>query len=197
MKTRAGNFFLIVIAAFIAMTAVGCAATAHVEKDDSVNFRKYKTYSWVSEQEKSLKDRNSNNLVDRHIKAAVVKELQKNGWIESKDNPEVLVDYNIMVENSTKEQSNPVYSRPYSRYFYNPVSRRITSFYYPSQMLGYDRNEIPFKEGTITIHLIDNSTNKLIWQGWASNEVNSRNLTSKEINSGVRAILKKFNPSEG
>ena len=197
MKRSIGNVLFVVMAAVIAMGTVGCGATAHIEKDDSVNFKKYKTYYWVGEKEKSLKERHSNNLIDKTVKAAVTKELQKNGWIESSKNPEVLIDYNIMVENSTKEQSNPVYSRPLTRYYYNPVSRRITSFYYPSQMLGYDRFEIPYKEGTLTIHMIDNSTNKLIWQGWATDEVNSRNLTGREISSSVRSILKKFNPSEG
>jgi hypothetical protein len=188
---------LFMMAALITMAAVGCGATAHIEKDDTVNFKKYKTYSWVSEKEKSLKDRHSNNLIDKNVKAAVAKELEKNGWVESNNNPEVLIDYNIMVENNVKEQSNPVYSRPFTRYYYNPVSRRLTGFYYPSQMLGFDRSEIPYKAGTITIHMIDNSTNKLIWQGWATDEVNSSNLTGKEIASGVRSILKKFNPSEG
>lgn len=64
-------------------------------------------------------------------------------------------------------------------------------------MMGYERTEIPYKEGTITIHMIDNSTNKLIWQGWTTDEVNSRNLTGKEISSSVKSILKKFNPLEG
>lgn len=197
MKRRIANIVLVVMAAIIAMANVGCGTTAHIEKDDSVNFKKYKTYAWVGEKEKTLKERHSNNLIDKNVKSAVTKELRKNGWVESNSSPEVLIDYNILVETNTKEQSNPMYSRPFTRYYYNPVSRRITSLYYPSQMLGFDSYEIPYKEGTLTIHMIDNTTNKLIWQGWATDEVSSRNLTGKEISSSVRSILKKFNPSEG
>src|SRR6188472_3330064 len=102
MKTRAGNIMLFMMAALVAMAAVGCGATAHIEKDETVNFKKYRTYSWVTEKEKSLKERHSNNLVDKNVKAAVAKELEKNGWVESKTNPEVLIDYNIMVENNVK-----------------------------------------------------------------------------------------------
>ena len=97
-----------------------------------------------------------------------------------------MLDYNIMIKNNVKESNDPVYSRPFTRYYYNPGTRRITGLYYPSQMLGFDRSEIPYREGTITIHMIDNSTNKLIWQGWASDEVNSRNLTGKEINANIK-----------
>ncbi|MEJ7913984.1 MAG: DUF4136 domain-containing protein [Chitinophagaceae bacterium] len=197
MKTRARTFVFVLVAAFTAMAAIGCSATAHVEKDETVNFKKFKTYSWVSEKEKPLKERQSNHLIDKNVKLAVSRELQKNGWAESDASPEVLIDYNIMVENNLKEQSNPVYSRPFTRYYYNPLSRRITGFYYPSQMMGFDSFEIPYKEGTLTIHMIDNSTNKMIWQGWASDEVNSRNLSGKEITASVRTILRKFKPSEG
>lgn len=193
MKNRIACIMFIALAA-IGLTITGCSTTAHVEKDNTVNFTKYKTYSWVSEKEKSLKDRNSNNLVDAHVRSAVTKELKKNGWVETKAKPEVLLDYNIMVENSVKELDNPVYTRPFTRYYYNPYTRRISGLYYPSQMMGYERSEIPYKEGTITIHMIDNSSNKLIWQGWTTDEVSSRNLTGKEISSSVKSILKKFNP---
>ena len=185
------------MAALFSMVVISCGTTAHVEKDDAVNFKKYKTYSWVNEKEKSLKDRHSNNLIDSHVKAAVAKELQKNGWVETKSAPQVLLDYDIMVEDNVKKENNPLYSRPFNRYYYNPVTRRITSFYYPSQLMGFESSEIPYKEGTLTLHMIDNSTNKLIWQGWSTDEVANRNISTRELNSRVKAILKKFNPSEG
>ena len=198
MKKLRSNFMFVVMAVVIAMTTIACGTTAHIEKDETVNFNRYKTYSWISEKDKSLKERNSNSLVDNNIKSAVAKQLEKAGWVESKSNPDVLLDYNILVENSVKEQTNPVYSRPFTRYFYNPVTRRVTGIYYPSQMLGYENYEIPFKAGTITLHMIDADNNKLIWQGWTTDEVNSHNLTGKEVNASVKAILKKFNPrSEG
>jgi hypothetical protein len=40
--------------------------------------------------------------------------------------------------------------------------------------------------------LIDTKTDKTIWQGWTTDEVNSRNLTSKEIQNGVKSIFRKF-----
>jgi hypothetical protein len=192
MKNR-NNFILVVMAAIIAITTLACGATAHIEKDETVNFNRYKTYSWVSEKDKSLKERNSNSLVDAHIKNAVAKQLEKAGWVES-SKPDVLLDYNILVENTVKEQTNPVYSRSFTRYYYNPIIRRVVGVYYPSQMLGYENYEIPYKAGTITLHMIDNATNKLVWQGWTTDAVNSQNLTGKEVNSSVKTILKKFNP---
>lgn len=196
MKTTHLNSVLTLLLV-VAIGFTSCRPAAHIEKDDTVDFKKYKTYSWIPAQEKSLKERNSNDIIDAKVKAVVAKELKKDGWVESRSNPQVLLDYNIMVEKNVKRENNPVYSRPFTRYFYNPVSRRLTGFYYPSEMMGYDRFEIPYREGTLTIHMIDNRSNKLVWQGWSTDEVKNYHLTGKEISSAVKSIFKKFSPDEG
>ncbi|HEX2608177.1 MAG TPA: DUF4136 domain-containing protein [Flavisolibacter sp.] len=172
----------------------GCASVAHVEKDENANFSNYQTYAWVDTkdaQNDTIKTKVS-DLTERRIKESVEAELKKTGWKASKHNPDVLLAYDVLVERGVKEQNNPVYSQPYTRYFYNPYTRRWNSFYYPSQFLGYDRDQQQVREGTITISVIDAKTDKTVWQGWTTDEVNSRNLTSKEIQNGVKSIFRKF-----
>ena len=185
-----------IVGALMALAVVfgmGCGATAHIEKDESVNFSKIRSFAWIGGKEKSLSERHSNSIIDANLKNTVSETLQKKGWVEDNRNPDVLLDYNIMVENNVKQQSDPVYTRPYTRYYYNPYSRRIVPVFYPSQMVGFQDYEIPYKEGTLTLHMIDADTNKLIWQGWSADQVDGNNLTSKEVQSSVKAILKKFN----
>ena len=64
---------------------------------------------------------------------------------------------------------------------YNPYTRRYATIYYPSQFMGYERDERPSREGTVTISMIDAKTDKTVWQGWTTDEVNSKNFSSKEI----------------
>ena len=106
--------------------------------------------------------------------------------LEVKNRPDVLLSYDVLVERSVKEENNPVYSNPYTRYAYNPYSRRWVPVYYPSEFLGYDRGEQSVREGTITISVIEAKTEKTIWQGWTTDQVNSRNLTSKEIQNFLK-----------
>jgi len=40
--------------------------------------------------------------------------------------------------------------------------------------------------------MTDVQSDKVVWQGWTTDEVNSRNLTSKEINNAVKSIFRKF-----
>ena len=172
----------------------GCASVAHVEKDDSVNFSSYHSYTWVEAKENkddSVKTRVS-DLTERKIKDAVNAELAKTGWRESKHKSDVLISYDVVVEKGVKENTDPVYSQPFTRYVYNPYSRRWISIYYPSEFMGYDRNQRSVKEGTVTISVIDAKTDKTVWQGWTTDEVNSQNLTSKEIQNAVKTIFKKF-----
>lgn len=170
-----------------------CASTAHIEKDDNTDFTKYKTFAWAEKETKEEKSNKNADLTERKIREAVNKELQKTaGWRETKNNPDVLLSYDVLVERSTKTQSDAVYSNPFVRSFYSPYSRRFYRVYYPSRFMGYDNYDVNTREGTVTISMIDADTEKTVWQGWATDEVGSRNLTSKEIQSSVRAIFRKF-----
>jgi hypothetical protein len=171
-----------------------CASTAHIEKDDKADFSRYKTFAWIDKDGEGRNDRNKgNDFTEQKIQNAVTKELEKSsGWRESKSRPDVYLSYDVLVERATRETNDPVYSQPYSRVFYNPRTRRYSTIYFPSQFLGYDRDQRSVREGTVTISMIDARTDKTVWQGWTTDEVNSRNLTNKEINNAVRAIFKKF-----
>ena len=185
--------FLSVIA-FAGVMLASCASVAHVEKDDNANFNSFDSYAWVDSkdnQEDSGKTKVS-DLTERKIREAVSAELAKTGWKETKNKPDVLISYDVMVERGIVEQNSPVYSQPTTRYVYNPYSRRWVSIYYPSQFMGYDNSQRSVREGTITVSIIDAKTDKTIWQGWTTEEINSRNLTSKEIQNSVKSIFRKF-----
>ena len=170
-----------------------CGSVAHIEKDDTVNFRNYKTYAWVKSSEtQSDSVEKVVTLTEQKVRKAVNSELAKQGWREATNRPDVLLSYDVLVEKSIKEDNNPVYSRPYTRYLYNPYTRRYVALRYPSQFLGYDNDQYEVREGTVTISMVDAKTNKTVWQGWTTDEVNSKNLTSKEIENSVKNIFRKF-----
>lgn len=171
-----------------------CASTAHIEKDDTADFSQYKTFAWIDSDGKGKEDTNrSNDLTEQKIRDAVSMELEKSsGWRESKSRPDVLLSYDVLVEKSTDQRSDAVYSRPFTRTFYNPYSRRFVNVYYPSQFMGYNNYDVPSREGTVTISMIDARSEKTVWQGWTTEEVSGKNLSSKEIQNSVRAIFRKF-----
>jgi tRNA U54 and U55 pseudouridine synthase Pus10 len=178
----------------IVFLMASCASTAHIEKDDNADFRQYKTFAWIDKDGEDKNDKNrSAEMSEQKIKDAVGKELQKTaGWREVKNRPDVLLSYDVLVERTIKQDNDPVYSRPYRRVFYNPTTRRYSTIYYPSQFLGYDRDQRTVREGTVTVTMIDAKTDKAVWQGWTTDEVNNRNLSTREIQNAVRSIFRKF-----
>ena len=171
-----------------------CSSTAHIEKDDTVDFTQYRTFAWLDKGGDNNRDKDRRNgLTETRIRQAVNAELEKtSGWKESKNKPDVVLSYDVLVERGIKESTSPVYSRPFTRLVYNPYSKRYSTIYYPSQFMGYDRDERAIREGTVTISMIDTKTDKVVWQGWTTDEVNNRNLTSKEIQGAVKSIFRKF-----
>jgi len=165
-----------------------CGITSEVQKDPNVDLNSYKTYAWLEEDgTKSYK-----NFQESYLMQRVNEELEKKGWRKASDNPDVLIDYDIMIENELKSESAPVYSRPIVRYLYNPATRRVTTVWYPSQYLGERSYSVPYKSGTITVNVVDNDSNKLVWQGWAETEVANSRMDNDTIDKIVKSIFKKF-----
>ncbi len=179
--------------AIAGLLLAGCAGVAHIERDETVNLSNYKSFAWVETKDSGNEEKiKTMTLTEQMVRKTVNEELNSEGWKEVRNRPDVLISYDVLVENAVKESTDPVYSRPQNRYYYNPYSRRWSSIYYPSQFLGYDRNQYQTREGTVTITMMDAKTDKVIWQGWTTAEVNNKNLTSKEIQNSVRSIFRKF-----
>jgi hypothetical protein len=173
------------------LLVVSCATPAYVEKDEAADFSRYQTFAWIDNSNKEGKDR-QNELLKRNVQEAVNAKLLKEGWKEDKSRPDVLLNYDMLVERATRELRDPVYSQPFSRIFYNPYTRRYGRIFYPSTFLGYDNNTVSVREGTLTITMLDARTDKTIWQGWTTDEVRSRNVTKKEVQKSVQNIFRKF-----
>ena len=177
--------------AILLWTIQGCGIEAHVQKDPAAQLSKYKTFNWLTKDDSVAKK--YTDFQDKNVKASISKELQSKGFKELTNGyADISVDYDVMVETDVRRESEPVYSRSFVRYLYNPYTRRINSVWYPSQYLGENTYSVPYKSGTVTINLVDNLTNAVVWQGWAETEVDRKKLSSDEIDAIVEAIFKKF-----
>ena len=58
--------------------------------------------------------------------------------------------------------------------------------------MGYDNYEVPVNEGTVSISMVDTRTDKTVWQGWSTENIDSRKFKSSEAKTAVKSIFKKF-----
>jgi len=186
----------IAIISMAVIVMMSCGRTAYVQKDADVDFSNIKTYSWVTTQahkETASPQTRNDDLTNRKIRQAIDKNLAEKGWKEVKKNPDVYLVYDVMIEEGNKKVTTPVYSQSFTRWLFNPNSRRWVPVFYPSQFIGYDEDTEKVKEGTLTLTLMDADTDKTIWQGWTTSEMSGRKLTDKQIDSKVKAIVAKLN----
>ncbi|HMU46328.1 MAG TPA: DUF4136 domain-containing protein [Chitinophagaceae bacterium] len=184
------KIIFIIALPILILTQFSCSAPAYVEKASGTDFSEYKTYKWVNTCEKQSKeDERSISFADVPVHNAVEAELNKWGWEETTSEPDAYIMYDIMVENTTELQKEAQYSRPYTRYYYNPYRKRWYSINYPSQFLGYTAYETPVKEGTITITIVDAKTDKKIWQGWTTEKLDYAGISNTEIKRSIRNIF--------
>ena len=179
---------------FAALIITGCGVQSYVEKDPSVDLNNYRTYAWIGDKNSRKSDKPYKDFQDTYLTDLISQQIEKNGFVKAKSNAkaDVLLDYDIMIENAVKEKTDPVYSRSFVRYFYNPYTGRINSLYYPSRYMGQNSYDVPYKSGTVTINIVDNDSKKLVWQGWAETEVTKRRIDKDDMNKIVKSIFRKL-----
>jgi hypothetical protein len=184
----------VVLSLFVLIMLASCGRKVYVQKDESFNAGTIRTYAWVAGTQKDsiTQKPKVNDLTDRRIRGIIDKNLQKNGWKETNQNPDVLLVYDVDVARENRNISDPVYTQPMTRWFYSPYARRYVPVYYPSQFLGYDDRTQTYREGTLTLTVMNANTEKTIWQGSTSSELNGRRMSDKEIDANAKAIIKKL-----
>ncbi|MBZ4187386.1 DUF4136 domain-containing protein [Niabella beijingensis] len=193
MKNRVIKF--LGVAAVIVFVLAGCGPSAHVETSRNANFNKYRTFAWAEKKDRRGRTGGS-TMMENQIKTAISSRLESRmGWQQVSRNPDVVLSYDVLVERGSRVESDPRYSWGGFRTFYNPYSRRFYNVYYPSRFMGYDNYEVPTKEGTITVTMVDADNDETVMQGWATDEVNSRRISAKEIDRIVDAIFRKWESS--
>jgi hypothetical protein len=169
-----------------------CSTSAYVEKDNSVNLSTYKTYMWVETRaDQNDESKRASSYADIPVHNAVNEQLEKWGWKEVDQDPDVLISYDVFVERTVEKQRDPVYTQPMVRYYYNAYRRTWSPIYYPSQFIGYDEYETPVREGTITITMMDARSDKKIWQGWTTERLSGSGFSNLDVRKSVRSIFKE------
>lgn len=173
------------------------------DQDQSVNFTKYRTFAWLVKQPVVYKDNFDNDILENNIKNYASEELIKRGLRVDTANPDLILDFKLQVENKINQQQVPIYGHPYNygygyrNYGYNYGYNNMNNMYYnayaqPDVIVGYKTQNIPYKDGTLHILVIDRSSNKLIWNGWGEEVVTDPGSYENDIRKGIPEIFKNF-----
>lgn len=147
--------FVLLISVASACSSIKIVGVSNAE-DFSIS--KYKTFSFyeVNRGGDALGPNQESNL--KLIKEAIVKQLSAKGVTLSGDKPDLLVNIGILVSSQVQTVETSL-TNPADRTYY--MGQRTYSWQAGEKEVG------TYRQGTVTVHLVDPVANKLVWQGSA------------------------------
>jgi len=148
----------------------------------STDFQAFKSFCWLEgcvfkfTGPEYLND----SLVQENIKQSIILTLEKKGLRYSDENPDLLVDFHVTVED---EKVITYHNRQDEPYYYR------TTFMQPE--------EVTVTRGTVIIHMVDHSKSEVVWQSEAIGYLEyPPDISEKNIRKVISRMLKEFPSSK-
>ena len=178
----------------LSILMASCGSSGPTAKDDLKKLKSYDSYAYLPNKD-TIIDRDFNN---EEIQTIIVKtinaNMQENGFVLDRRNPDILVHFHAMFDEKVAVNSNPVYTNyPYYRpgYYVGPYYQDFMyDNYFTVQRLNGPRvKQVPYREKTVVIDLVDRRTNEILWRG-TSNETIGTKRMNREIREYIDEIFK-------
>ena len=182
---RASQWLLVVLAtAMLAACATG--PQVRTDYDPTTDFGKYRTWSFYSPI--AMEESGYSTWISDRIKDNVRKEMEARGYRYVEASPDLQVNFQGVVQDRTE-----VFSMPRSgvQYFYN--YRRNA---YVGVPVWYDDTHVSrYREGTLTVDLVDARANRLLWTGSAIGRIPAKQSPEKRavaVEQAVAAVFARY-----
>jgi hypothetical protein len=153
-----------IIAGFTVALLSACSSlSVQTQKDPLANLSHYHTYAWAPETTPTGQHRPS-SILDQTVKSSVERDLAAKGLTKAVTQPPDLL------------------------LAYSAGNRYVSSY-------GYDRAGMPYNsysEGTLRLDFIDSKTNRVVWEGTASDAVSSTGANAAQVTAAVDKMLEKY-----
>jgi hypothetical protein len=172
------------MAACALVTLAGCATgpAVRTDFDPEADFARYKT--WAFYQPIAMEESGYTTYLTERIRADVRREMEARGYAYDEKSPDLRVNFQGIVREKTDVYSVP---RTDFNYFYSYRARRY--FAVPS---WYDETQVShYREGTLTVDIVDAARNRLVWTGDAIGRV-TRKTPQERAEDTDRAITEVF-----
>jgi hypothetical protein len=171
---------------------VGCQSfNVRTDWDPAVSFDVYQRYFWIEPPEvEGASPFADNTLLRKRVRFVLEFELKERGFARTEEriNADFLVSYSVILDERLKV---------------NGYYAGVGGGYHRGRYGGFGtihstasiRN---YQESTLIIDFLDPNNDDLVWRGWGSGIVRTRDRNARRgrLEKGIRAILDKFPPKE-
>jgi hypothetical protein len=174
----------------------GCVQmNIYSDVDTTTNFKRFKTFAWLPHEHNHVHKefQFDNDIVENNIIRNVNNELFARGFQLNNDDPDILLEYDIMTDKKVRQQQVAIQNNP--NYYYRPrYNRRWNT--YSSQNWAYNMNyrtiNIPYVEGTLTIDIIEKQHNRLVWKSYAVGELTDIESFERELPKDIHKMFNRL-----
>jgi|GEM_PF-6398744 len=183
-------------ALFIAALLAGCGPTVMVEQVPGAQLPGAGSYAWGTATDHIAGEQNprvNNDIIADQVQQAITAGLAKRGYkLAEKAEAAWLVHYHAGLEKQTEtvtDMSYPAAPRVVCG-AYRCASAYGWGFYGPPEAMT---RTVTFHEGRLLLDIHDTKTNKLVWRGTLSDEVNvNKPLNQQALQRAIDKLLLKL-----
>jgi len=163
---------ILLTATVIATTALLAACSSgpkiYTNQDPNADLGNYQTFGFEQQLGTDRQD-GSRSLESQYLMAAAKNQMQLRGYTYSENNPDLSVNFYIQTKEKIRSTSTPTAGGYYG---YRGGAYGAYG--------GYDTTVTQYTEGTVTIDLIDMTTDQLVWEGTAVGRVTEKVMENLE-----------------
>ena len=192
--TQEGNMGRIILLSTVIGLAIGLAGcntfNVRTDWDPGMAFDDFGKFSWVEPPEvEGASPFADNSLLRKRVRFAIEAELAERGFqsTEEPGDANFLVTYSVILEDRLKVNG-----------YSSSVGGGYRSHYGGFGSIHSTTSIRNYQESTLIIDFLDPGNDDLVWRGWATGIVRTRdrNWRRDRLEKGVKAILDAFPPGE-
>ncbi len=178
----------LVISTVLAIGLAGCASGPKIRVDSDPNANIPAFHSFGFFEPLATDKAGYSTLLTARLKVAARRELEKRGYAYADSGPELLVNFNVNVMDKTEVRSSPSTTVGFGYYGYRAGMYGAWSGY-PQDISTYN-----YRQGTLSIDVVDATRKALVWQGVAEGRITEkiRENPGAAVDSAVTEIFAGF-----
>ncbi|WP_342083953.1 DUF4136 domain-containing protein [Dyadobacter sp. OTU695] len=179
------------------LTVLGSVVLAQSPQQAVNNSGKALTYNWIVPDMKTNQNpMYASSLSRQRIQSAFDKALESKGLMRNTQHPDLLLQFHTYTQRVRKNYYGGM-GYPMMMGF----GRFGWGYPYYGGFGGYGYGGYPYSststDGTLILDVVDTKTGDIIWQKAISGDVSNPNRLEKQINKGVRKLMKSFPSQQG
>lgn len=188
------NLKTFLVISIVALAMASCGSSAPTAKDDLKQLKSYDTYAFLANKDTILNRKLDNKAINSTIVATINANMKEEGFSLDKLQPDVLVYVHPMFDEKVAVNANPVYTNyPYYKpgfFIGSYYEDYLYENYFTVQRISGSRvKQVPYRERSIVIDLIDRRSNEILWRGTSEETIETKRM-DREIREYVDEIFK-------